>query len=104
MIILVVPQLNANGMALWPVVLVRLPNPGPFLLNHERIHHRQQVELGVIPFYVFYLLEYVYRRWIEKRSHYGAYMALSFEREAYAHDRDLTYLKRRKLWAFWRYL
>ncbi len=104
MIILVVPRLNANGMALWPFVLVRLPNPGPFLLNHERIHHRQQVELGVIPFYIFYLLEYAYRRWIEKRSHYEAYMALSFEREAYAHDRDLTYLKRRKLWAFWQYL
>ena len=29
--------------------------------------------------------------------------SISFEREAYANDMDFTYLKRRKLFAAWRY-
>lgn len=86
-------------MALFPFVLVRRPNPGPELLNHERIHLRQQLELLVVPFYFWYLTEYIIRR-LQHRDHYTAYRRISFEREAFAHDADLTYLKTRRWWAF----
>ena len=69
--------------------------------NHERIHTAQQKELLFIPFYILYILEWLvllcrYRNWDE------AYMNVSFEREAYAHGRDLSYLSHRHHYAQWR--
>ncbi len=94
-----VPFLRVNGMALFPFILVQQKNPSAQLLNHERIHHRQQLELLIVPFYVWYLLEYAYHR-LRGHDHDAAYRAIRFEREAYRHDGELDYLKRRKLWAF----
>lgn len=98
-----VPRLGPDGMALFPFILVRQPNPGPILVNHERIHLRQQAELGVLPFYLWYLTEYLIRR-IQYRDHYEAYRNISFEREAFANETNLTYLRTRRWWGFWRYL
>ena len=98
-----VPFLWVNGMALFPFVLIKRPGPSARLLNHERIHLRQQLELGILPFYVWYLLEYIVRRF-QYGNHYVAYLNISFEREAFAHDADLDYLKARPFWAFRRYL
>ncbi len=103
MILICVPRLNVEGMALFPFVLVRHNKPGVVLLNHERIHLRQQAELGLLPFYVWYLLEYLYWR-LQGRAHFAAYLSICFEREAYTHEDNLTYLKTRSLWAFRRYL
>ncbi len=89
-------------MALFPFILVRQPNPGPILINHERIHLRQQLELGILPFYLWYGLEYLIRR-LQYRRHYAAYRNISFEREAFAHETDLTYLSHRAWFAFWPY-
>lgn len=97
--IIQISSLGPDGMALFPFILVRRPNPGPVLLNHERIHLRQQVEMGVLPFYVWYVLEYLFRR-LQYRSHYAAYRNISFEREAFAHEQDLDYLNERPFWAF----
>ena len=96
-------SLRPDGMALFPFILVRQPNPGPVLLNHERIHLRQQAELGIIPFYVWYGLEYLIRRF-QYRDHYEAYRNISFEREAFAHDENLSYLRKRPFWGFWNYI
>lgn len=90
-------------MALFPFILVRQPNPGLTLLNHERIHLRQQAELGVLPFYLWYIIEYAIR-WFQYRHRYTAYRNISFEREAFAHDQDLAYLNSRRFWAFWRFV
>lgn len=90
-------------MALFPFILVRQPNPGPALINHERIHLRQQVELGILPFYLWYVVEYGIRR-IQYRDRYKAYRNICFEREAFANDKNLNYLEGRRLWAFWRYI
>ena len=90
-------------MALFPFILVRQPNPGPVLINHERIHLRQQAEMGILLFYVWYVIEYGIRR-IQYRNRYAAYCNISFEREAYANDTALTYLNTRPFWAFWQYL
>ncbi|GAB3547233.1 hypothetical protein [Spirosoma fluminis] len=101
--IIQISSLGPDGMALFPFILVRQPNPSPTLVNHERIHLRQQAELGILPFYVWYVLEYVVRR-LRHRDHYTAYRNIGFEREAFANDSDLTYLQNRRLWSFWRYV
>lgn len=103
MFVVHLPSLRPDGMALFPFILVRQPNPGPTLLNHERIHLRQQAELGILPFYIWYGLEYLFRRF-HYRDHYLAYRNISFEREAFSNDQDLTYLNNRPFWGFWHYI
>lgn len=100
-VILIVPFLWVNGMTIWPFVLLRRPNPSARLLNHERIHLRQQLELGLLPFYLWYVAEYVYWR-IRLRDHYIAYRAIRFEREAFNNDENPDYLRTRPFWGFLR--
>ena len=71
-------------------------------VNHERIHLRQQLELLIVFFYVWYLLEYLCRL-VQFRDRKKAYYAISFEREAYENEKDLGYLKARSFWKFLRY-
>ena len=87
----------ARAITLYPFVFVRRRSDmhDPVLVNHEKIHLRQQAELLVLPFYVLYLLEYVRGR-LKGLSHYEAYRQISFEREAFAHERDFGYLTSRK--------
>ena len=72
-------------------------------LNHEKIHIRQQLELLVFPFYVWYGLEYLVRL-VQYRDRQKAYYNISFEREAYQNEKDLSYVKQRSFWSFWDYL
>lgn len=95
--------MRANGMAIFPFLFVKYKKPSASLINHERIHFRQQLEMLILPFYFWYVIEYLIYRFNGKNSH-QAYMSISFEREAYANDDDLTYLKKRKTWGFWGYL
>jgi len=83
-----------SAMALYPFILMhRSTEPDEFLINHEKIHLRQQKELLVIPFYIWYLIE------LKRKGYYG----ICFEREAYLNDLDLRYLDRRKPFAFLKY-
>lgn len=68
------------------------------VINHERIHDAQQRELLYIPFYLLYGLEWLWLL-LKFRNSRKAYRAISFEREAYANDHDLSYLSRRKHFA-----
>ena len=93
-------------MALYPFILLRDKKflDDPVIMNHERIHHRQEVELLIIPFYVFYLLNYFFNRF-RYSTHDEAYRNIIFEREAYARESDFDYLKKRKWFssfAFWK--
>jgi hypothetical protein len=94
-----------SGLTLFPFVFVRdkALATNPVLLNHERIHLRQQAELLVLPFYIWYVTEYFIRR-LQYRTPKEAYRNISFEREAYTNDRNLDYLSRRKRYAFFSYL
>lgn len=103
MFVIHVASLGPDGMALFPFILVRHRHPCPTLLNHERIHLQQQLELGIVVFYVWYVVEYLVRRF-QYRNHYAAYRNISFEREAFCHEQNLTYLRTRPFWTFWRYM
>ncbi len=93
-----IPRIN-RAMALFPFILARRGVLHPVLLQHERIHLAQQLELLIIPFYVWYLLEYSWHR-LNGKSHLQAYFQISFEQEAYRHETDEDYLTNRPLWAF----
>lgn len=74
-----------------------------YVVNHERIHTAQQRELLFVPFYIIYLIEWLIRL-LQYRHWKQAYYNISFEREAYANGNDLTYLDRRRHYAFLNYL
>ncbi len=95
--IIILKNLPANAMAIFPFILIqRSAIPvGEILLNHERIHLQQQRELLIIPFYIWYGLEYLFYR-IKFKNHHKAYRAIRFEKEAYNNDGNLSYLKNRK--------
>lgn len=71
-------------------------------INHERIHTAQMRELLYIPFYLFYVIEWL-ARLIQFRNGYMAYRNISFEREAYQKQDDMHYLKSRKFFSFLKY-
>ncbi len=102
MIVCVIPRLlpkKISGLALWPLLIVRDRNKkhNEVFINHERIHFRQQLELLVVPFYFLYIIEFFIRR-IQYPNWNEAYRNISFEREAYANEKDLDYLERRSLY------
>ncbi len=70
------------------------------LINHEKIHTAQMRELGYLPFYLIYLIEWILRLFMKS----NAYMSIGFEREAYRHEGDPFYLKRRKHYAWVKYM
>ncbi len=94
-----------NGITLFPFILLRKPTDrqNPVLINHEKIHLRQQLELLIIFFYFWYVLEFLYW-YIRLNDSFLAYKYISFEREAYAMEDDLDYLSERKPWSFWKYV
>ncbi len=93
-----------RGLTLFPFVLVNTKKDLRDLvfLNHEKIHLRQQLELLIIPFYVMYLLEFLVK-WMVLKNRFKAYKSISFEREAYENERNLNYLKKRKMFVFFNY-
>ncbi|KMQ70457.1 hypothetical protein SDC9_201896 [bioreactor metagenome] len=100
----VLKNTKINGITLFPFIFLRKPEDrtNAVLINHEKIHLRQQLELLVIFFYLWYVIEYYY--WYFKlNDHFLAYKYISFEREAFAMEADLQYLQKRKLWSFWKY-
>jgi hypothetical protein len=92
------------AMAIYPFIFVNKRKViDESVIRHEKIHLRQEIEMLVVPFYIWYLVEY-WIRWIALSSSDAAYRAISFEREAYANDDSVDYLKRRPFWAFLKYL
>jgi hypothetical protein len=101
-IITQIKHLGISCITLFPFIILRDSSlkVDKRIMNHERIHICQQLELLILPFYILYLIEYVIGL-IKYRNRMNAYLKISFEREAYKYDSDLDYLKKRKLWG-WR--
>ena len=92
-----------NGMVIWPFLLVqdKKSMEDPVFMNHEKIHERQQLEMLIIPFFIWYLIEYCVLRL--KYKHDRAYRNIVFEREAYVMECDLDYLKSRRTLSFMKF-
>ena len=93
-----------SAIALWPFVILKHKGlaEDEVFMNHERIHLRQQLELLVVLFYLWYGIEF-FVRWIQMGNRKAAYHRISFEREAYGNEKDLHYLKKRSFWQFLKY-
>ena len=73
----------------------------PVLIQHESIHWKQQMEMLIVPFYIWYLLE-----WLIRLPVYGkeAYRNLSFEREAKTFEGVQGYLGIRSRYAWLKFI
>jgi hypothetical protein len=93
-----------GGLTVFPLIILSRKEHADdaIYVNHEKIHIRQQLELLVLPFFVWYLIEFLLRLML-CRNKREAYRSISFEREAYANEKDLSYLKKRPLWNFLKY-
>lgn len=88
---LFVGGMDVNAITIWPFIICEKETKiTEELINHERIHLRQQIELLVIPFYIWYLIEFY------KKGYYNC----RFEKEAYQNQHDFEYLKNRKWLSF----
>ena len=67
--------------------------------RHEYIHTLQQREMLFLFFYIWYVMEWLVKLAIY-RNLYRAYINISFEKEAYRHQADASYPKRRKHYAW----
>ena len=98
----IIPQKSRwIGLTIWPFLIKKKGYTFTDIqLNHERIHAQQQKEMLLIPFFACYLLEWIFRAITGQK----AYRNLSFEREAYANEKNLDYIKGRRFWSWLKYL
>jgi len=86
----IIPFKGYNAITIYPFVFYRKKSMKTF--RHESIHAQQQIELLIIPFYIIYLIEAIFK----------GYKNISFEKEAYSNDQRYGYLETRKRYAMWR--
>jgi hypothetical protein len=108
MIVLVSKYLTPRGfrgLTVYPFVILKNKNDkqNVVLMNHERIHLQQQLELLIVLFFILYLIEF-FARLIQYKKSNLAYKNISFEREAYSNEKDLYYLKQRPFCSWYWYL
>ena len=123
-----IPFSGFLAMTLWPFIFVREELAKAYSVivnNHEHIHAEQQKELLVVgaalaliayafglgwwallflPLFLWlYLIEWLIKIPIEGSSR-KAYRSISFEREAYQNEKDLTYIAKRKHFIWLKYI
>jgi hypothetical protein len=106
--IVIFPKLiskSFSAIAIYPFIILKANKDKKdfILINHERIHHKQQVELLWIIFFIWYLAEFIIKL-VYYRNSYKAYKQISFEKEAYSYEDNLDYLKHRKPFHFLKFL
>jgi hypothetical protein len=83
-------------------IYVRKSYMGDFqMIRHEMIHWKQQLEMGIIFFYIWYFIEWLVRLFVNWGN---AYYSISFERESNSNEKNVNYLKTRKHFAWFQYL
>ena len=93
---------NIIGITLAPFGIYLKPEylTNQRVIRHESIHWKQQIEMLIIPFYLWYFIEWFIRLFMKG----NAYRNISFEREAYKNENDEKYLENRKFFAWTKYL
>jgi hypothetical protein len=86
-----------KGWAFFPFIFFKDDTYQEHNLRHEKIHIAQQIEMLVLPFYVVYILNFI---WNLIRMKNNPYRNIIFEREAYANEYEKEYLEKRKFWAW----
>lgn len=97
----IIPFSGYKAMNLFGVLFVRgNARIDDITLNHEKIHTAQMKELWYVFFYLWYVTEWLIGLFMKG----NAYRNISFEREAYANQDNISYLKSRKRFDFLKYI
>ena len=88
--------IDIGAITLFPFVFSK-ELMGNVVRNHEAIHFQQQLETGIIGFYIIYILNFL---WLRLAGIGGptAYKLLKAEKEAYENELNMNYLAERKRW------
>lgn len=100
-----IPFKGFISITLFPFIFARKEYEplGMRTIIHENIHLKQQKEMLIVFFYLWYGIEWIVRLIQYKDSH-EAYRNISFEREAYNNEYDDEYLGVRKPYEWIHYL
>lgn len=92
------------GITIFPFIFLKYKTLkwNKVLINHEKIHLRQQLELLIVPFFIIYIIEFLIR-FVKYKDWNLAYRNISFEREAHKNQADLKFLEIRRFWNFINY-
>jgi hypothetical protein len=90
---------HTHGSAFFPFIFINKKILGrkklyQRVLNHERIHLAQQKELLVLPFMLWYGLEYLFH-YLKLLHKYKAYRKIRFEKECFDNESNMKYLNHR---------
>lgn len=100
-----IPFKGYKAMCVFPFIFVRKDVRSLTVndINHEKIHGKQQKETLFLLFYLLYGIEWIIKV-VYYRNRNTAYKNVSFEREAYDNQGDITYLDKRKLFSWVKYI
>lgn len=93
----IIPFKGFTAITLWPFIFARRPL-NEKVVRHESIHVKQQLEMLLLPFFVWYLLEWVVRLLIYGFDTKKAYKNISFEQEARLNENNAEYKRRHYAW------
>lgn len=96
---------TAKAVTVFPFIFVRSKDELiPWLVTHEKIHIRQQMELLFIGAVFMHFFEVLYGFLVLRMSWYETYLWCSTEQEAYRNQNDVDYLKNRRIFAQFYYV
>ena len=100
-----IPFKGFAAITIFPFIFARKEYEplGMRTIIHKNIHLKQQIELLIVFFYLWYGIEWIVRL-IQYKSFQKAYRNISFEREAYDNEYDDEYLDVRKPYEWIHYL
>lgn len=99
----IIPFGSYSTINLFGILFTKSDYLSPTTINHERIHTKQMLELLIVGYYLWYIIEYIIVRFCHKKQN-DAYHDISFEEEAHNNDNNLHYLDDRKHFAWWKYV
>lgn len=101
--ILVFKRWFYSASCMGPIIIVREADYNITLLNHEYIHVKQQKECLYLFAHVIYIAEFLVKL-LYYRNVKTAYLAVSFEREAYLFQHVVGYANNRKHFVWLRFI
>lgn len=99
----IIPFGSYTTINLFGILFTKSDYLSPITINHERIHTKQMLELLIVGYYLWYIIEYIIVRFCHKKQN-DAYHDISFEEEAHNNDDNLHYLDNRKHFAWRKYV
>ena len=98
----IIPFKGFSALTIWPIIFCRR-ELHDMDITHETIHCEQQLEMLILPFFLWYVVEWLIRL-ILYRNFYEAYRNISFEQEAYLNQNQMWYPEERSHFTWIKYL